>query len=122
MDPITHGDYPYTMRSLVGDRLPKFSCEESQMLYGSFDFIGLNYYTACYAADAPLLRNATPNYSTDSLVNLTGNLISIFHCSYNYYPLHWTFFTLLDLKSSKWRGLKTKLKKYLLFYNVLIDF
>ncbi|KAJ8436489.1 hypothetical protein Cgig2_000474 [Carnegiea gigantea] len=71
MDPITHGDYPYTMRSLVGDRLPKFSCEESQMLNGSFDFIGLNYYTACYAADAPLLRNATPNYSTDSLVNLT---------------------------------------------------
>ena len=84
MDPITHGDYPNTMRSLVGDRLPKFSYEESQMLNGSFDFVGINYYTASYAANAPLLRNADPNYSTDSLVNLTGNLTSIFYSTINH--------------------------------------
>ena len=74
MVPLTTGDYPHTMRSLVGDRLPKFSKEQSKMLNGSFDFIGLNYYTANYAAHAPLLssgRNAS--YTTDSQVKLTSN-------------------------------------------------
>ncbi|WCJ40258.1 Beta-glucosidase 12 [Euphorbia peplus] len=50
MDPITYGDYPKTLRSLVGKRLPKFSKKQSQMLKGSMDFLGLNYYTANYAA------------------------------------------------------------------------
>ncbi|XP_021728899.1 beta-glucosidase 24-like isoform X2 [Chenopodium quinoa] len=71
MDPITHGDYPHTMRFLVGSRLPKFSREQSRMLKGSFDFIGLNYYTSSYAAYAPSFRNTEPSYSTDSLVNMT---------------------------------------------------
>ncbi|KAJ6694685.1 GLYCOSYL HYDROLASE [Salix koriyanagi] len=53
MDPLTRGDYPHTMRSLVGDRLPKFSQQQSQMIKGSFDFIGLNYYTSNYAAYMP---------------------------------------------------------------------
>ncbi|KAG5250047.1 beta-glucosidase [Salix suchowensis] len=54
MDPLTRGHYPHTMRSLVGDRLPKFSQQQSQMIKGSFDFIGLNYYTSNYAAYMPL--------------------------------------------------------------------
>ncbi|KAL5566560.1 hypothetical protein UlMin_029724 [Ulmus minor] len=53
MEPITYGDYPRTMRVLVGDRLPKFTKKESELLKGSFDFLGLNYYTANYARDAP---------------------------------------------------------------------
>ncbi|XP_057536413.1 beta-glucosidase 24-like [Amaranthus tricolor] len=71
MDPITYGDYPRTMRSLVRNRLPKFSKEESEMLKGSFDFLGLNYYTSNFAADAPDFKNRTPNYNTDSLVYKT---------------------------------------------------
>ncbi|XP_056699576.1 beta-glucosidase 24 isoform X2 [Spinacia oleracea] len=71
MDPITYGDYPQTMRSLVGSRLPKFSREQSSMLKGSFDFLGLNYYTSSYAANAPSFKNGEPNYGTDSLVNMT---------------------------------------------------
>ncbi|KMT14419.1 hypothetical protein BVRB_4g071980 [Beta vulgaris subsp. vulgaris] len=71
IDPITYGDYPRTMRSLVGSRLPKFSKEQSSMLKGSYDFLGLNYYTTSYAADAPSLRDQKGNYSTDSLVNMT---------------------------------------------------
>ncbi|KAF7805372.1 Retrovirus-related Pol polyprotein from transposon RE2 [Senna tora] len=70
MEPVTTGDYPASMRSLVGKRLPKFSKQESNMLIGSFDFIGLNYYTANYAAHAPLFTDATPSsYLTDSRVN-----------------------------------------------------
>ncbi|KAL5832122.1 hypothetical protein ACOSQ3_017550 [Xanthoceras sorbifolium] len=70
MDPLTNGDYPHIMKSLVGNRLPKFSKEESNMIKGSYDFLGLNYYTANYAAYAPQLRSGNRSYLTDSLVNL----------------------------------------------------
>ncbi|XP_045820620.1 cyanogenic beta-glucosidase-like [Trifolium pratense] len=71
MDPITKGNYPKSMRSLVGSRLPKFSKEESEDLKGSFDFLGLNYYSSYYATDAPHLRDARPAIQTDSLINAT---------------------------------------------------
>ncbi|CAL1403835.1 unnamed protein product [Linum trigynum] len=68
--PITYGEYPKSMRSMVGDRLPKFTDEQSEMLKGSIDFLGLNYYTMNYAENTPpqLLAAATtnPSYSTDS--------------------------------------------------------
>ncbi|WP_411032189.1 GH1 family beta-glucosidase [Spongiimicrobium sp. 3-5] len=52
-DPIYFGDYPKSMRDKLGDRLPKFSEEDKEMLLGSSDFFGLNHYTTLYAADAP---------------------------------------------------------------------
>ncbi|XP_015966064.1 cyanogenic beta-glucosidase isoform X1 [Arachis duranensis] len=72
MEPMTKGDYPSSMRSLVGSRLPKFSSYQSWLLRGSFDFIGLNYYTSYYAADAPELSKAKPSFLTDSLIALTN--------------------------------------------------
>ncbi|MED6209894.1 Beta-glucosidase 12 [Stylosanthes scabra] len=69
MEPLTRGDYPESMKSIVGSRLPKFSKEQSKKLIGSYDFIGLNYYTTNYAANAPKLLSAKPNYATDSHVN-----------------------------------------------------
>ncbi|KAJ9177253.1 hypothetical protein P3X46_012490 [Hevea brasiliensis] len=73
MDPLTNGDYPHVMKSYVGNRLPKFSKEQAQMVKGSYDFIGLNYYTATYAAYAPQFRNANKSFLTDSLVNMTSD-------------------------------------------------
>ncbi|XP_062083937.1 beta-glucosidase 12-like [Humulus lupulus] len=71
MDPLTNGDYPHSMRELVGNRLPKFTKEETKLVKGSFDFLGLNYYTANYAAYLHLPNNAKPSYNTDSKANLT---------------------------------------------------
>ncbi|KAK7261595.1 hypothetical protein RIF29_27909 [Crotalaria pallida] len=72
MGPLTSGDYPQIMRSLIGPRLPKFSKEQARLLNGSFDFIGLNYYTSQYVADAPHIRNVMqPTFLTDSLLNIT---------------------------------------------------
>ncbi|XP_004490157.1 beta-glucosidase 24-like [Cicer arietinum] len=71
MDPLTNGDYPRSMRALVGSRLPKFTKEQSRLVSGSFDFIGINYYSSCYASDAPQLSNAKANYLTDSLSSFT---------------------------------------------------
>ncbi|WJX66916.1 Beta-glucosidase 12 [Trifolium repens] len=71
MDPLTFGDYPSSMRSLVGSRLPKFSTYQAKLVRGSFDFIGVNYYTSTYATNAPELSDAMPSYTTDPLVILT---------------------------------------------------
>ncbi|XP_043705458.1 beta-glucosidase 42 [Telopea speciosissima] len=48
LDPIFYGDYPQAMRERLGDRLPKFSEEEKEMLKNSVDFVGLNHYTSRY--------------------------------------------------------------------------
>lgn len=73
MDPLTNGDYPHSMRSLVKERLPKFTDEETKLINGSFDFIGVNYYTARYASK--LLQNSSEpaSYISDPCVNVTGD-------------------------------------------------
>ncbi|KAJ1377063.1 Glycoside hydrolase family 1 [Sesbania bispinosa] len=71
MEPLTTGNYPQSLRSLVGKRLPEFSEEQSKQLSGSFDFLGLNYYTTYYVIDAPELSNAKPSYLTDCHANFT---------------------------------------------------
>ena len=58
---------------MLGNRLPEFSKEEARQLKGSFDFLGLNYYSSFYAAHAPHQRGARPTLQTDALVNVTSN-------------------------------------------------
>ncbi|KAI4383680.1 hypothetical protein MLD38_009488 [Melastoma candidum] len=69
--PIIRGDYPSSMHVYVGNRLPKFTEEESRTLKGSLDFVGLNYYTTQLAVYAPQLANLPPSYVTDYRVNFT---------------------------------------------------
>ncbi|KAL2519297.1 Beta-glucosidase 40 [Abeliophyllum distichum] len=49
IEPLILGDYPNSMKTRVGSRLPRFSQAESSKLKGSFDFIGINHYTTWYA-------------------------------------------------------------------------
>ncbi|KAA8520281.1 hypothetical protein F0562_014537 [Nyssa sinensis] len=70
MQPIYNGSYPAVMREYIGDRLPKFNITESAMLNGSYDFVGLNYYTAGYAMDVECSKGPK-NYYTDPCVNVT---------------------------------------------------
>ncbi|KAJ0973086.1 hypothetical protein J5N97_021045 [Dioscorea zingiberensis] len=70
MDPLVHGDYPFNMKAIVRERLPKFSAEEAAMIKGSCDFIGINYYTARYSSDVsyshddePFKHNIDESYS-----------------------------------------------------------
>ncbi|XP_078165973.1 beta-glucosidase 24-like [Carex rostrata] len=73
MDPITRGEYPHRMRKLVGDRLPKFTREQSDTLKGSFDFVGVNYYTARFTSNIPISSSKIVNksYDSDQLLNQT---------------------------------------------------
>lgn len=45
LDPIYYGDYPTSMRQLLGEKLPKFRDQDVVLLRHSVDFIGLNHYT-----------------------------------------------------------------------------
>ncbi|KAK9266368.1 hypothetical protein L1049_001636 [Liquidambar formosana] len=72
MDPLTYGDYPHTMRAHIRQRLPKFTEEQSMMVKGSFDFIGINYYTSVYVANVPVANTVNISYLTDSLTNFTN--------------------------------------------------
>jgi beta-glucosidase len=74
MDPLARGDYPQSMRALVGNRLPRFSKEQSELLKGAFDFIGLNYYTSSYAGNLPPPNGLKNSYNTDARANVTSEL------------------------------------------------
>ena len=49
MEPLVFGDYPFIMKALIRDGLPEFTEAEKDLVKGSFDFIGVNYYTSRYA-------------------------------------------------------------------------
>ncbi|XP_059655712.1 beta-glucosidase 40 [Cornus florida] len=51
IEPLIFGDYPSSMKSRVGSRLPKFSKAESALLKGSLDFVGINHYTTFYGVN-----------------------------------------------------------------------
>lgn len=72
MHPITYGSYPAEMVKFVKERLPKFSKEQSSMVKGSYDFIGLNYYSSSYAKEVPCQDPQKLNYFTDNCVSTTG--------------------------------------------------
>ncbi|KAH9311038.1 hypothetical protein KI387_026073, partial [Taxus chinensis] len=59
LDPLLVGDYPSSMKKIAGSRLPTFTKQESEMLKGSFDFIGANHYTSNYVSDS------SHNWATD---------------------------------------------------------
>lgn len=82
MDPLTKGDYPLSMRTLVGTRLPRFTKEQSKAIYGSFDFIGLNYYTARYVQNIKLSNNGNKSYNTDSHTNQAGDYVILLFLFY----------------------------------------
>ena len=64
MEPLVFGDYPFIMKALIRDGLPEFTEAEKNLVKGSFDFIGVNYYTSRYALSQQFDKN--DNYSTFS--------------------------------------------------------
>ncbi|KAK4396689.1 Oleuropein beta-glucosidase [Sesamum angolense] len=63
--PLVTGDYPPVMRQRVGERLPRFTPEQARLVQGSYDFIGMNYYTTYWAAYKPTPPGTPPTYTTD---------------------------------------------------------
>ncbi|ONK58349.1 uncharacterized protein A4U43_C09F11290 [Asparagus officinalis] len=90
MDPIVHGDYPKTMKDILGDRLPRFTEEEKKAIKGSYDYFGINYYTSSYAKDKPTsgqdftyfddmqISQETKNVFGESIGELHGSWIYVY--------------------------------------------
>ncbi|KAF8745063.1 hypothetical protein HU200_013476 [Digitaria exilis] len=76
MEPVFRGDYPFSMRSLVGHRLPYFRDDEKEKLVHSYDMMGLNYYTSMFAEHIDLSSGFSPTVNTDdSYAKLTSKNI-----------------------------------------------
>ncbi|KAL8475405.1 hypothetical protein ACS0TY_028167 [Phlomoides rotata] len=63
--PVVTGDYPSVMRERVGSRLPTFEPDEKILLQGSFDFIGMNYYTTYLVMNDTSPPPDPPTYASD---------------------------------------------------------
>ncbi|KAJ6759875.1 GLYCOSYL HYDROLASE [Salix purpurea] len=63
--PIVYGEYPKTMQTIVGSRLPKFTEEEIKMVKGSMDFVGINHYTTYYMYDPHQSKPKNLGYQQD---------------------------------------------------------
>lgn len=74
MEPLVYGSYPASMRIIVKERLPNFTNVEKELVKGSFDFIGFNYYTTRYAKAVNVDPTAPP---TSFSLDLHTDLLSI---------------------------------------------
>lgn len=75
LDPIFFGDYPEVMQKRVGDRLPRFTDAQKQLLKGSCDFIGLNHYSTRYVSPSPAFT-PDPDPQSTSYTDDTGVVMS----------------------------------------------
>ncbi|KAJ4703512.1 Beta-glucosidase [Melia azedarach] len=75
LHPIYYGDYPEIMRKSLGDRLPKFTKEEKELVRSSLNFVGLNHYTSrfiAYATNSPEEGNFYKAQEMERIVNWEG--------------------------------------------------
>ncbi|CAA3006101.1 beta-glucosidase-like [Olea europaea subsp. europaea] len=71
VEPLVTGEYPESMINNVGERLPKFTPEEENLVKGSYDYLGINYYTTNY------ISNDTTTPTTDSYLTDARTIVSI---------------------------------------------
>ncbi|KAH7424085.1 hypothetical protein KP509_12G089100 [Ceratopteris richardii] len=109
LDPILYGDYPNSMKSILGERLPSFTKEESARLRDSVDFIGLNAVTTEYATTDDDVMNITiTGYFEDWGVKLTnyrdGEIIGPY---YGEYLVPWGLERVLNYMRTKYNNIPT---------------
>ncbi|KAF9604916.1 hypothetical protein IFM89_011283 [Coptis chinensis] len=74
LNPLVFGDYPKIMKKNVGSRIPSFTKRESELVKGSFDFIGLNHYYTAYIQDIPQTTPKTGRGDFNSDMNVKFSL------------------------------------------------
>ena len=50
LDPVFNGTYPQALFDYIGPHQPKVQAGDAQVIHGSVDFLGLNYYNTDYVA------------------------------------------------------------------------
>ncbi|KAG7994971.1 hypothetical protein I3843_01G085600 [Carya illinoinensis] len=73
MDPLVYGEYPHVMKKNVGSRLPSFTDFESNLVKGSFDFLGVNYYATVQVKDnSEKLEMEVRNFDADMAIEFAA--------------------------------------------------
>ncbi|XP_028772910.1 beta-glucosidase 11 isoform X1 [Neltuma alba] len=67
LNPIMFGEYPETLKRSAGWKLPSFTKAESNMVKGSIDFLGINFYYTCHVKNYP---SSLPMGDRDILADL----------------------------------------------------
>ncbi|KAJ3676157.1 hypothetical protein LUZ60_003569 [Juncus effusus] len=106
INPVVFGDYPSVMREKVRDRIPKFTKNQSELLKGSADFIGINHYASSFISDNPI-------QSEDGLPDFNADMSSLFRMSRDDEPAG--SFLPVDLPSDP-QGLQFMLEYFRDFY------
>jgi beta-glucosidase len=99
VDPILgNGDYPKSMKRQLGKRLPQFTKEQSLLLRGSVDYIGLNHYTSAFVSankSSIIPKTDLDGHTVTSRVDINGTLIGRRAKSSWLYGVAWGFKKLL---------------------------
>jgi beta-glucosidase len=78
MNPFIFGEYPDIMKKNVGSRLPFFTSRESNLVKGSIDFLGINFYYAYYVKNsAESLQKKNRDYTADTGVKIKRMIVSV---------------------------------------------
>ncbi|KAF3436441.1 hypothetical protein FNV43_RR23533 [Rhamnella rubrinervis] len=71
LDPLMFGDYPEIMKKNAGSRLPSFTDDESKLVKGSLDFIGIIYYVDATIKDNPdSLKKQLRDFNADTAATM----------------------------------------------------
>ncbi|CAL5210694.1 unnamed protein product [Lathyrus oleraceus] len=71
LNPFIFGEYPDVMKKNVGSRLPYFTTKESNLVKGSIDFLGINFYYAYIVNNnAKSLQKKERDYTSDTAVDI----------------------------------------------------
>lgn len=62
--PLVYGDYPDIMKQNLGKLLPIFTSHQTKLVNGSYDFIGVNLYTAWAVTDNPNKDGLADDYTS----------------------------------------------------------
>lgn len=108
LDPIYYGDYPASMRELLGEKLLNFRDEELAILRHSVDFIGLNHYTTRLIAHAHLPDEDEYIYKVQKLQRIVeqpgGQIIGEKAASEWLYMVPWGLRHLLNYISKRYQN------------------
>jgi beta-glucosidase len=109
-DPLVFGDYPASMKERLGGRLPTFSVEETALLKGSADFLGLNHYSTQFVSSQSPRENAIDKMAgnggmTDDVGGYFSFASSWEKTSMGWFVVPWGFRKMLGWIGERYPGL-----------------
>lgn len=79
VEPLVHGNYPISMKTNAGARIPAFTNRESEQVKGSYGFIGIIHYNNANVTDNPnALKTELRDFNADMAAQLIRTYFVMF--------------------------------------------